>query len=261
MNAKVTVLGCGNSTGVPSIGNHWGDCDPNEPKNARTRSSIAVQHKDTTLVIDTGPDFRAQLNRENIPLIDGVLYTHAHSDHVQGMDELRVMTFRNKTLTPIYASQPTLDDLHKRFTYLFEGGSHDIYPSIVEARLIENFSTPHALKDITFTPFEQDHGTVITTGYRFGNFGYSVDILRLDDAAVETLKGVDIWMVDCAAYKHKDNAVHANLETIFDLDKRIRPKQIYLSSLSLTMDYKTLCDELPDHIRPAFDGLSFDIKL
>lgn len=261
MKAKVTVLGCGNSTGVPAIGNYWGDCDPNEPKNARTRSSISIQSENTSLVIDTGPDFRAQMNREDIYTIDGVLYTHAHSDHVQGMDELRVITFRNKAKTPVYASATTFEDLKIRFKYLFDGGSHEIYPSALEPHLIENFGQKHALKDVTFIPFEQDHGTVITTGYRFGNFGYSVDMLKLDDIAVNTLQGIDTWVVDSAAYKHTDNAVHANLETILELDKRIKPKQVYLSSLSLTMDYQTLCNELPEHIRPAYDGLSFEIEL
>ena len=99
MKAKVTVLGCGNSTGVPAIGNYWGKCDPNEPKNKRTRCSIAVQTEQTTLIVDTGPDFSAQLTRENINHIDGVFYSHAHSDHVNGMDELRIIRFRNNALS------------------------------------------------------------------------------------------------------------------------------------------------------------------
>ena len=148
-----------------------------------------------------------------------------------------------------------------RFKYLFEGGSHEIYPSAVEPHLLENFGENHALGDLTFIPFEQDHGTVITTGYRFGNFGYSVDMLRLDQAAIDTLSGIDIWLVDCAAYKEDNNAVHANFETIFNLDAQIQPKQIYLTSLSLGMDYQTLCNELPDHIRPAYDGLSLEIEV
>lgn len=260
MKAKVTILGCGNSTGVPAIGNYWGECDPDEPKNCRFRSSILLETEKTKIVVDTGPDFRQQLTRENIHTIDAALITHAHGDHINGMDELRIITYRNKNLTPLYADAVTLKNLKLRFPYLFEGGNHALYPKVIDSQLVVS-GEPFKVNEIPVLPFEQDHGSCLSTGYRFGDFGYSVDMVQLDDAAVEALKGVKIWVVDCAAYNHIDNVVHANLETVYALNEKIGAEQVYLSSLTLGMDYQTLIKELKPGYAPAYDGLSFSITL
>ncbi|GJL84779.1 MAG: phosphoribosyl 1,2-cyclic phosphodiesterase [Micavibrio sp.] len=262
MKAKLTILGCGNSTGVPAIGNYWGDCDPSESKNTRMRSSVLVQTDKTTLVVDTGPDFRQQLNNADVNYIDGVLYTHAHADHINGIDELRFMALKNKMLIPVYGNKETLGKLSARFDYLFEGGNHRLYPQIVEGHGIEasQFGAPQSLGDIEFIPFEQDHGTVQSVGYRFGDLGYSVDIYRLDDKAINVLKGVKIWVVDAAAYKSETNPVHANLETIYELNKQIGAETVYLTSLSLVMDYQTLMAELSEGFVAAHDGLIIEFE-
>ena len=254
---EITVLGCGNSTGVPAIGNYWGACDPNEPKNRRTRASIAVKSATTTIIIDTGPDFREQCNRENIADVDAVLYTHHHSDHVMGIDELRVLKFRNqKDCIPIYLSMDTLEDLETRFTYLFKGGNHKLYPPIVQTNIIplDGYGKIHKIGDIEFIPFEQDHGSCTSLGYRFGDFAYSVDILNLDETAIQTLQGIKTWMVDCAAYKDDNNAVHASIDKIKALNERVGARNIHLTCLSLAADYKTCKDELPNHISPSYDS-------
>lgn len=252
--ATITVLGCGNSTGVPAIGNIWGACDPTEPKNTRTRSSIAVQINETTLIIDTGPDFRQQMNRENITNLNAALYTHFHEDHVGGIHELRAFTFRNKALTNVYADQATLDELHNRFGFLFKGGNLDIYPPILAANMLE-YGQNYQIGDLSFTCFEQDHDSCSSVGYRFGDFGYSTDILDLDETAVETLKGIKTWIVDGCGYHKEDYVAHANLKTIYRLNEQIGAEEVYLTSLSLAMDYKTLCEELREGYRPAYDGL------
>ena len=260
--ADITILGCGNSTGVPAIGNYWGACDPNEPKNTRSRCSIAVQSAETTLIIDTGPNFREQINRENITKIDGILYTHAHSDHVNGIDELRIIRRRNEKLVPIYGNKETLEDLKYRFNYMFKGGEIDLYPPILEPNELNqnHFGHIQHFKDIKFIPFIQDHGTVESVGYRFGNFAYSVDMWKLDNAAVKTLSGIDTWLVDCAGYK-SPNQVHANLERIYALNEHIQAKEVYLTSLSLGMDYQTLCNELNDGYKPTYDSLKLKCVL
>ncbi len=261
MKAKVTILGCGNSTGVPAIGNIWGACDPSEPKNRRRRASIAVQSDTTTIIIDTGPDFREQANEVNIKAIDAVLYTHAHSDHVAGIDELRVITFRQKKQTKIYGNAWSIADLRKRYEYLFSGNNHELYPVVVEPRVINDFGMPVTIGDITFTPFEQDHGTCSTVGYRFGDFAYSTDMLTLNDAAIGALRGIKTWLVDAAAYKDPHNKVHACVNEVIRLNGQIRAQQVWLTSLSLPMDYKTLRDELPDGCAPAYDGLTLEIVI
>lgn len=252
----ITVLGCGNSTGVPSIGNYWGTCDPTEPKNRRTRSSIAVQSAQTTLVIDTGPDFREQMNREDIRNLDAALYTHFHEDHMNGIHELRAFSYRNKNLTPIYADQATLDELHARFEFLFKGGNAEIYPPVLKPHQLE-YGHTYTIGDITFDCFEQDHGSCKSVGYRFGDFGYSTDILDLDDTAVNALKGIKTWIVDGCGYNREDYIAHANLKTIYRLNEQIGAPKVYLTSLSLHMDYQTLISELPDGYSPAYDGLTF----
>lgn len=253
---KITVLGCGNSTGVPATGNYWGACDPAEPKNRRTRCSLAVQSATTTIIIDTGPDFREQFNRADLKHLDAVLYTHTHSDHVNGIDDVRVLSFRQKQLIPVYGDTFTIKELKQRFDYLFSS-PFEIYKPIIEAHVIrpEQMRQAFQIGDIEIVPFVQEHGTCQTTGYRFGSFAYSVDMLDLDDQAIEALQGVDTWVVDGAAYKDTNNKVHAGLETIYRLNERIRAKRVILTSLSLSMDYQTLTSELLPGYEPAYDGL------
>lgn len=259
MSLEVTVLGCGNSTGVPAIGNYWGKCDSHNPKNRRTRSSIYVKKGSGSVIIDTGPDFKYQINREEIQGFNAVLYTHSHSDHVDGMSELRVIKLlQNKDKIPVFLDSNTCEDLRSRFRYLFDGGDDvNIYPPILDAHVFEDDDYGRVFTDapIDFVPFKQDHGTCATVGYRFNDFAYSVDMLTLDDQAVGALKGVKYWIVDCAGYGQKSNPVHANLQMIERLNERIGAKEIYLTSLTLAADYQTLLNELPEHIRPAYDGL------
>ena len=261
---EITVLGCGNSTGIPAIGNYWGECDPDEPKNARTRSSILIKSKKSTVIVDTGPDFRQQLNRENVNNIDAVLFSHQHNDHVMGIDEIRVLKFRNKKENiPIYANPETIEDLETRFKYLFKGGEHKLYPPIVQTNIItiDAYGKEGTVGDIPYIPFEQDHGSCMSVGYRFGDFAYSVDILDLDKTAIETLQGINTWLVDCAAYKDDHNVVHAGINKIIALNKQIKAKHVYLTSLSLSMDYQTMLNELPDGFKPSYDGMKLSAHI
>lgn len=263
MKAKVTVLGCGNSTGVPSIGNNWGVCDPNEPRNHRMRSSIMVESDTTKIVVDTGPDFHWQLNRTDVSIIDAVLFTHQHSDHVNGIDELRANTFRRKKLTPIYGNKETLDDLKRRWDHMFNGGAIELYPPLLEPIEItpSMYQKPFQLGDMSIIPHELDHTSCRPLGYRFGDFAYSVDMVRMEQPSIDALKGIKTWMVDAAGYKKTDYIVHADLKTIYKLNEQIGAEQVILTSLALDMDYKTLCDELPDGYVPAHDMMTFEINL
>ncbi|HOO49949.1 MAG: MBL fold metallo-hydrolase [Rhodospirillales bacterium] len=257
----LTILGCGNSSGVPAIGNYWGDCDPNEPKNVRSRSSLAVQSAETTLIIDTGPDFRTQINREDIRQIDAVLYTHSHSDHTDGINDLRIIRFRNKQRVPVYGNKEALSDLSWRFAYMFDGGKIDLYPPMLEPHEFtqNHFGQLQTVGDINFIPFIQDHGSIQSVGYRFGDIAYSLDMHDLDEQAIETLCGIKTWIVDAAAYNQDQNAVHANLKTIYRLNEQIGASEVILSSLSLHMDYQTLLKELPVSYKPAYDGLKISV--
>ncbi len=264
MSLKLTILGCGNSSGVPAVGNYWGDCDPNEPKNRRFKCCLAVQSEKTTIIIDTGADFRSQMNMFNITNLDCVLYTHHHGDHSNGIDDIRSFYFRNnRKMIPCYASKSTLDEISERFKYLFYGGNHSyFYPSILEPRPFKDNQYYKELQfnDISFIPFEMDHGTCISTGYRFSDVSYCVDMKRLDDKALSIIKGSRIWIVDGAGYNNPDNDVHVDLETIFKYNEIIGADKVYISSLSTLMDYQTLLRNLPKGFFPAYDGLTIDIK-
>lgn len=257
---KLTILGCGNSAGVPEIGNYWGACDPNEPRNRRTRASIALQDEKTTFIVDTGPDFRDQLNRENITHVDGIFYTHAHSDHIGGIDELRVFSKRTKSMIPLYGDQKTIDEIRYRFEYMFNDIDDGLYPAVCSTHAfhdheygqIKHFGTIPAI------PFVQDHGFRESLGIRVGDLAYSTDMVNLNDAALETLKGVRVWIADAAGYKMPKNYVHATLEQIFKLNETIRAEQVYITHMAAFMDYKTLCDELPSGYAPAYDGLTLE---
>lgn len=257
---KITVLGCGGSAGVPAAGNYWGTCDPNEPKNRRNRCSLAVQSNTANLIIDTGPDFRYQINQADIRDITAVLYTHYHGDHVDGIGDLRGFRFRSKQLVPIYLDQDTLDVFNSNLPHLMGDSGHDVYPQILDPNVItdECYGKPKNIHDVKFVPFLQDHDTCNTVGYRFGDFAYSVDVIRLEKPALETLKGVKTWMVDSTGYHQTDNKVHINLQQIYAYNEIIQAERVILTSLSLGMDYQTLISELPDGYEPAYDGMVFE---
>ena len=201
---RVTILGCGGSGGVPRIGNDWGTCDPNEPRNRRTRASILVDAGRTRVLVDTSPDLRQQCLDRGIAGFDAVLYTHAHADHCHGIDEIRTLALRDRRAMPVYAAADTMAAIKDRFAYAF-GVPGSPYPAILEPHPIDG---PLTLGDLAVTPFEQDHGSVTTLGLRFGPIAYSTDVVALDEAAFAALEGVEIWIV--AALRTKPHPTHAH---------------------------------------------------
>lgn len=249
---RITVLGCGSSGGVPLIGNNWGDCDPEDPRNRRTRVSIVVEHKDITLLVDTSPDLRHQLLAANIQNISAVLYTHAHADHCHGIDDLRSVNWMTQKPIDIYASPETMKELQSRFPYIFEGKSApDNYykPSLIPHDIIGNFT----LGDLDIVPIEQDHGYSKSLGFRFKDFAYSTDVKRLSEKAFDLLKGIKIWLVDCV--RESPHPTHSHLEQTLEWIKRVNPDRAYLTHMNHTMDYKRITTKLPVGVLPAQDGM------
>ena len=263
MKIKLTILGCGDSAGVPAIGNYWGDCDPAEPKNRRSRASIVVRSETTTLLVDTGPDLREQANRAGLEQVDAVLYSHTHSDHVNGIDEIRTYNKRaGFTITPVYGTQETIRDLTHRFDYLFEA-KNNLYPVVLDPRILgaDMMGKPMTIGNITFTPFLQDHGTCESLGFRFGDIAYSTDMVRLPEDSLDVLKGIKTWIVDVSGYKMKKNVVHCTLENVYALNEKVGAEMVYLTHLPAYVDYQTLADEVPTGYAPAYDGLEFAIDV
>ncbi|MFT6559211.1 MBL fold metallo-hydrolase [Sneathiella sp.] len=247
---KVRILGCGTSGGVPRIGNDWGACDPNEPKNRRSRCSILVENEGTKVLIDTSPDMRNQLLDAEVGKLDGVVWTHEHADQCHGIDELRVLAIRNRERVKVWGNKVTLDVLMRRFDYCFKQLDGSPYPAILEEHFIDG---PFDIGNINFIPFDQDHGSVISLGFRMGDIGYSNDLVNLDDNGFDILKGVDTWIVD--AMRYTPHPTHVNLETALKWIERLKPRRAILTNMHVDLDYQTLIKELPAGVEPAYDGM------
>jgi len=247
---KITILGCGSSGGVPRIGNEWGVCDPAEPKNRRRRCSILVENDATRVLIDTSPDIREQLLAADVDHVDGVVWSHDHADQTHGLDELRVLAIRHRQRVPVWGDATTLASLKKKFGYCFEQPEGSWYPAILDAEVMDG---PFTVGAIDIVPFEQDHGSMISQGFRFGPIGYSNDLVTLSDAAFETLAGVKIWIVD--ALRYAPHPTHVNVETALEWIDRLKPERAVLTNMHVDLDYQTLRRELPAGVEPAYDGM------
>lgn len=254
---KVTILGCGASGGVPAIGGvrgegDWGQCDPAEPRNRRTRASILVQDGPTSLLIDTSPDLRQQCLRFGIERLDAVLYTHDHADHTHGIDELRRFHYINRSSVAVYGSADTLESVRERFAYAFQPADPSYNP-FVRGEVIAG---PFTAGTIEVIPFSQHHGNVMSLGFRFGPIAYSTDFVGLPPESFEVLRGVKVWIVDCL--KREPHATHASLGVALKLLEKVRPERGVLTHMTGALDYRTLAAELPPWIEPAYDGLQIE---
>lgn len=254
MKGKLIILGCGASSGVPTIGNWWGACDPAEPRNRRTRPSIALQTDNTLVIVDTGPDFREQMNRENLGCPDAVIITHIHADHINGIDELRLLQRRHKRKFPVYAMEETMPGLLHRAGYMFEDSEEGFYPAACDAVSVD-LAAPLTIGDIVMQPFRQDHGTLNSLGLRIGDVAYSTDVKRLDGHAINTLKGIGTWVVDGAGHDSQTNPVHLGIAEIREIAAEIGNPQVILTHMPPTMDFRTLQCTLPENMVPAHDGM------
>lgn len=259
---KVTILGCGGSGGVPLITGHWGACNPNNPRNRRLRSAIAVQSGDVCLIVDTGPDFREQTLKFGIKKIDAILYTHAHSDHVNGVDELRYLKFVQQSMIKAYGDLGTLMELQSRFSHLFVASADGVYDPVITSVAFdsEHYGRAYDIAGIPTIPFWQQHGKAgHSLGYRFGNFAYSTDVSGLDDAAFEVLKGIDTWLVDCGQFGSEWVQIHPNLDVVKQWNERVGAKHVILTHMTPRVDYDAVVAACPGGFEPAYDGMVITI--
>lgn len=250
------MLGCGGSGGVPLVGGVWGRCDPAEPRNRRRRVSILVEEAGTQLVVDTSPDFRQQMLDADCRRLDAVLFTHAHADHVHGLDDLRSLNRVMKAPIPVFADAATLRELARRFDYAFrklEPGAHYYKPTLEATEIAGAFR----VGAIDVVPFVQDHGYSTTLGFRFGRIAYSTDVVRLDTAAFAALDGVDTWIVDCL--RDDPHPTHSHLEQTLEWVRQVAPRRAILTHMSELLDYRDLRGRLPPGVEPGYDGLVVDL--
>ena len=249
---KLRILGCGTSTGVPKIGNDWGRCDPDEPRNYRLRSSILVESAGERVLVDCGPDLRQQLIAAEVGHLDAVIITHAHGDHCHGIDELRPVSQALARPVPLYGRADVLAELQHRFTYAFEQA--EFYRPIAEAREIED---AWSFGDVAARFVDQPHGGPTSLGLRFDegarSAAYAVDFSDLTDEMSALYQGVDVWIADCLT--RQPHPTHMHLDGVLAWARELCVGQVYLTHMGNRLDNRTLAAELPDWAAPAYDGL------
>lgn len=250
---KLLVLGSGTSTGVPRIGNDWGDCDPNEPKNRRTRVSILVENDaGSRLLVDTPTDLRAQFLANAIEKVDAIFWTHDHADHTHGIDDLRPMRYGRGGPIPGYASDETARRLRLRFDYVFAGQFG--YPTIVN---LETLGTLRICQGFSVDWCQMPHGPAQSTAYRFEcdgkSIGYATDFSAITCEMIDLFAGTDILVIDCL--RRDPHPTHAHLGMALELAEATRAKRAVLTHLDKSMDYATLSAEVPAHVLVAYDGM------
>jgi phosphoribosyl 1,2-cyclic phosphate phosphodiesterase len=264
-NCTVTILGCGGSGGVPLATGYWGKCNPNNPKNRRRRASIAIQNEKTCIVIDSGPDFHEQTLIHNISHIDAVLYSHDHADHINGLDDVRYLAIKQRIQGrkdykfPIYSDKKTLEGIIKRFDYLFRDDPNGLYIPLIESKAIE-YDEELNIGHINLKMFRQIHGFGHSNGFIIGDLAYSTDVSDLSDEALQNLKGIKTWVVDCGQFGSDKTTVHANYERVLELNEIVGAKKLYLTHLKPDDDYDVLMNQTPDYIEPAYDGLVIKVS-
>jgi phosphoribosyl 1,2-cyclic phosphate phosphodiesterase len=259
---RFTILGCGSSGGVPRLGNDWGDCDPQNPLNRRRRCSLLVErvspHGTTRVLIDTSPDMRDQLLDARVGTLDAVVYTHAHADHVHGIDDLRQIVFNMRARLPVWADIPTQEALLERFGYAFVQPQGSPYPPILDLYTIDGpiiIDGPGGA--VLLQPFYADHGSIDALGFRIGTLAYLPDAVAIPEASWPFVENLDVWIVD--ALRRRPHPTHAHLAMTLDWIARAAPARAIITNMHVDLDHATLDAETPAHITPAHDGMVIDL--
>jgi len=257
MKARLTVLGSGTSMGVPTIGCDCRVCTSADPHDQRTRPSVLVEYDGRSVLIDTTPDFRQQAIRAGISRLDAVLYTHAHADHILGLDDLRPLTFRRgNSKIPLYAHEPTAQTLRSVFRYIFEADYK--YGGLAQVE-IHHITAPLELFGARFEPVKVMHGDAEIHGYRFGSAAYLTDFSEIPAESLPQLTGLDILFLD--ALRHKPHPTHSTLENSLRLVEELKPRRAFFTHISHDLPHAETNQSLPAHVRLAHDGLKLEFEI
>ena len=250
---RLTFLGTGTSTGVPTLTCHCRVCTSTDPRDKRTRPSILVEFGGRTLVVDTTPDFRAQALREGMERLDAVLFTHSHADHILGLDDVRVFNFRQQQPIPIYADARSMENIRRTFQYIFDGsyaygGVAKLDPQVIEG--------PFDLADLRVVPIPVLHGDMPILGFRFGAAGYLTDVSAIPETSLPLLDGLEVLVLD--ALRRKPHPTHLSIEQALNVVERVKPCRTYFTHIAHELGHEETNAWLPPHVRLAYDGLKLD---
>jgi len=251
---KLTFLGTGTSTGVPTVACHCAVCTSPDSRDKRTRPSVLLEFDGRAVVIDTTPDFRQQALREQMERLDAVLFTHAHADHVLGLDDVRVFYFRQREPIPIYADSHAMESIRRIFVYIFDqsypyGGIAKLDPHIIDG--------PFDLWGERLTPLPVFHGTMPILGFRVGKTAYVTDFSAIPGSTIPLLEGLDVLILD--ALRHKPHPAHSNLEQSVAWVERLKPCRAFFTHIAHELGHEETNATLPSHVRLAYDGLQLEL--
>lgn len=260
ISGKMILLGTGTSVGVPAIGCGCDVCQSNHPRNKRTRCSAILGLPEGNLLIDTSPDLRTQLLREKIGIVNAVVYTHEHTDHLFGFDDLRLFQFYLGHAVPIYCNQIVEERLRQAFSYAFsdEKGTHAGATPSVDIHNIDE--EPFELLGTTVIPIQMKHGPNFNVlGFRIGDIAYCTDVSEIPDSSMKKLQGLDTLILD--ALRPEGHITHMSIDEAVAVAQALSPKQTYFTHCSCKVDYETVNENLPERIELAYDGLQIALDL
>lgn len=253
---KITVLGSGTSVGVPTPGCHCKVCASDDPRDKRLRPSILISYDGHNVVVDTTPDFRTQVLRAGVDHIDAVIFTHAHADHIMGMDDLRPFNFRQKTRIPIFAAADTMENIQRCFRYIFDDRERESSIPQLDCHTLngERFD----LFGLEFLPVRIFHGRAPIYGFRFGQAAYLTDHSEIPETSLEQLRGLDVLFLD--ALRHNPHPTHSTVERSVKSAGELAPKRTFFTHICHDLAHAQTESRLPPHIRLAYDGLELEVE-
>lgn len=254
---RLTVLGSGTSVGVPTIGCHCPVCTSKDPRDNRLRPSVLVRYNGRAVLVDTTPDFRQQALRARIDRIDAILYTHAHADHILGLDDVRPFNYHQRGAIPIYGTAETLAVIQRVFTYVFDGAeTQSSRPRITPVAITEE---PLELFGLAVTPIPVLHGRSQVLGFRFGPVAYLTDHSEIPEPSLDKLRDLEVLFLD--ALRHKPHPTHSTVERSLAYVDRLRPRRAYFTHICHDLSHAQEESRLPEHVRLAYDGLEISVEL
>jgi len=249
----ITVLGSGTSVGVPTVCCECAVCTSPDPRDNRLRPSILIQFDGKTVVVDTTPDFRTQVLRAKVRRVDAVLLTHAHADHIMGLDDIRPFNFRQAGKIPVYGSADTLEAVRRCFAYAFEQKN----THIPRVEMIPLSGEPFNLFGAVFSPVRLVHGSCTVLGFRFGAAAYLTDHNEIPDESLEKLQNLDVLFLD--ALRHRPHPTHTTVERALQYVEQLKPRRAFFTHICHDLSHARTEEKLPPQVRLAYDGMRISV--